>query len=67
MGLSLLSIVSKSNFRILKPKLLGNYIRTNKELVCPRYMSNYLRKIPVATSKKVFKSFILHIIHVKIF
>jgi len=53
MGLSLLNIISKSNFRILKPKLLGNYVRTHKEFGCTRYMSNYLHKIPVATSKKV--------------
>ncbi|XP_015379016.1 PREDICTED: paraplegin [Diuraphis noxia] len=52
MGLSLLNIISKSNFRILKPKLLGNYVGTNKEFRCTRYMSNYLRKIPIATSKK---------------
>lgn len=53
MGLSLLNIISKSNFRILKPKLLGNYVGMNKELGCTRYMCNYLRKIPITTSKKV--------------
>lgn len=53
MGLSMLNIISKSNFRILRPKLLGNYVGTTKELGCTRYMSNYLRKIPIATSKKV--------------
>jgi len=53
MGLSLLNIISKSNFRILRPKLLGSYVGTNKEFGCTKYMSNYLRKIPITTSKKV--------------
>jgi len=67
MGLSLLGIISKSNFRIFKPKLLGNCIRTNKELGCPRFMSNYLRKIPIATSKKVPINHLFYITKFKYF
>lgn len=53
MGLSLLNVISKSNFRIYKPKLLGNFIGRHKELRCTRLMSNYLQKLPIDTSKQV--------------
>lgn len=53
MGLSLLNIISKSNFRIFKPKLLNNYIGMHKELKCTRLMSNYLHRTPIEKSRKV--------------
>jgi len=52
MGLSLLKVISKSNFRLYKPKLLNNYVRQN-ELKCTRFMSNYLRNSPINTYKNV--------------
>lgn len=53
MGLSLLNVISKSNFRIYKPKLLSNYFSTHKELRCTRLMTNHLHTTPKETSKKV--------------
>lgn len=56
MGLSLLNVFSKSNFRICKPKLFRNYFATHtQELRCSRLMSNCLHKTPIETSKKVSK------------
>lgn len=59
MGLSLLNVISKSNFRICKPKLLSSYILRHKELQCTRFMSNYLQKLPTDTSKKVSDLFFI--------
>lgn len=59
MGLSLLNVISKSNFRIYKPKLLNNYIGRHKELQCTRFMSNYLQKLPIDTPKKVSNLFFI--------
>lgn len=53
MGLSMLNVILKSNFRLFKPKLLSNFCERNKEFKCTRFMSNYLQKTPVNTTKKV--------------
>lgn len=53
MGLSLLNIISKSNVRIFKPRLLSNCFGMHKELRCTRLMSNYLLKTPIEKSRKV--------------
>jgi hypothetical protein len=53
MGLSLFNIISKSNVRLFKPKLLGNYTGAYKELRYTRLMSNYLLKTPKEKSSKV--------------
>lgn len=58
MGLSLLNIISKSNIRIYKPKLLNNYFGRRLELGCVRFMSNCLQKTPLDTSRKVIYLFI---------
>lgn len=58
MGLSLLNIISKSNIRVYKPKLLNNYFGRCQELRCTRFMSNYLKKSPLDTSRKVIYYFI---------
>uniref|UniRef100_A0A2S2QSI4 Paraplegin n=1 Tax=Sipha flava TaxID=143950 RepID=A0A2S2QSI4_9HEMI len=52
MGLSLFNIISKSNVRLFKPKLLGNYTGAYKELRYTRLMSNYLLKTPKEKSSK---------------
>lgn len=58
MGLSLLNVISKSNFRIYKPNFLCNYLGRHKEIQCIRFFSYNLQKKPIDTYKKVINLFI---------
>lgn len=62
MGLTLLNMFSKSNFRMFKPKLLNNYFGLSKELRTTRCISSYLKKTPSDTIKvRNFYSYIIQI------
>lgn len=53
MGLSLLNVVSRANFRAYRPKLLSNFVGRQGEFRGTRFMGNYLHKTPIDTTKKV--------------
>lgn len=53
MGLSLLNVVSRANFRMCRAKLLSNFVGRHGELRCTRPMSNCLQKTPTHTTKNV--------------